>query len=76
MAAGQAHTAARLRERLRPFILRRRKHEVATELPPRTDVVLHCLLTDDERQVYDAICAATREQVVTRLDSRECSGGT
>ena len=67
MAAGQAHTAARLRERLRPFILRRRKHEVATELPPRTDVVLHCLLTDDERQVYDAICAATREQVVTRL---------
>jgi superfamily II DNA or RNA helicase len=67
IAAGQAHAAARLRERLRPFVLRRRKQEVATELPPRTDVVLHCVLTEDERQVYDAIRAATREQVVTRL---------
>jgi SNF2 family DNA or RNA helicase len=67
IAAGQANTAARLRERLRPFILRRRKQEVATELPPRTDVVLHCLLSEDERQVYDAIHAATREQVVSRL---------
>jgi hypothetical protein len=67
IAAGQAHTAVRLRERLRPFILRRRKQEVATELPPRTDVVLHCVLTEAERQLYNAICAATREQVVARL---------
>jgi hypothetical protein len=67
IATRQAHAAARLRDRLRPFILRRRKHEVATELPPRTDVVLHCVLSEDERQLYDAICAATRAQVVTRL---------
>jgi SNF2-related domain/Helicase conserved C-terminal domain len=67
ITAGQAGAAARLRERLRPFILRRRKHEVATELPPRTDIVLHCLLTADEQRVYEAIRAATREQVVQRL---------
>jgi SNF2 family DNA or RNA helicase len=67
IAAGQAGAATRLRERLRPFILRRRKHEVATELPPRTDVVLRCLLWEDEQQVYEAIRAATREQVVQRL---------
>jgi superfamily II DNA or RNA helicase len=69
IAAGQAGAAARLRERLRAFVLRRRKHEVATELPPRTDVTLHCLLTDEERHVYDAIRAATREQVVRRLEA-------
>jgi superfamily II DNA or RNA helicase len=69
IAAGQAGAAARLRERIRPFVLRRRKQAVAAELPPRTDVVLRCLLTEDERQVYDAIRAATREQVVARLEA-------
>jgi SNF2 family DNA or RNA helicase len=67
IAAGQANAAARLQERIRPFVLRRRKQEVAAELPPRTDVVLHCVLKEDERQVYDAIRAATRAQVVARL---------
>jgi superfamily II DNA or RNA helicase len=69
IAAGQSGAAARLRERIRPFILRRRKQEVAAELPPRTDMVLRCVLSENERQVYDAICAATREQVVARLEA-------
>jgi SNF2 family DNA or RNA helicase len=69
IAAGQAGAAARLQERIRPFILRRRKQEVATDLPPRTDMVLHCVLSAAERQVYDAIQAATRTQVVARLQA-------
>ncbi|ETX00050.1 MAG: helicase [Candidatus Entotheonella factor] len=64
---GQPGAAERLRERLRPFILRRRKQEVATELPPRTEVVLRCVLTEDEHGVYNAIQAATREDVIKRL---------
>jgi SNF2 family DNA or RNA helicase len=69
IAAGQAGAAARLRERMGPFVLRRRKQEVAAELPPRTDMVLHCVLSEDERQVYNAIQAATRAQVVARLQA-------
>lgn len=69
MAAGHPGVAARLQERLRPFILRRRKQEVATDLPPRTDMVLRCVLTEDERQVYAAVQAATRAQVVARLEA-------
>ena len=49
LAQGDAETAAHLRERIRPFLLRRRKREVAPELPPRTDVVLHCVLSETER---------------------------
>jgi len=64
---GQPGAAERLRERLRPFILRRRKQEVATELPPRTEVVLRCVLTEDEYDVYHAIQAATRDEVIKRL---------
>jgi SNF2 family DNA or RNA helicase len=67
ISQGQPGAAERLRERLRPFILRRRKQEVATELPPRTEVVLRCVLTENEYDVYSAIQAATREEVIKRL---------
>ncbi len=67
IAEGNDDALAHLRERIRPFVLRRRKREVASELPPRTDVVLRCELSESERQVYDAILAATRRQVVERL---------
>ena len=57
----------RLRARVRPFVLRRLKRDVAPELPPRTEVVLHVELATDERQVYDAIRVATREDVAARF---------
>ncbi len=67
VAAGDAQATAALRERVRPFVLRRLKREVARELPPRTDLVLYCELRDDERAVYDAVRAATRDDIAERL---------
>jgi superfamily II DNA or RNA helicase len=67
IATGEDQAAGQLRDRIRPFVLRRLKSEVARELPPRTDIVLRCELDDDERRVYDAVRAATQEQVVARL---------
>jgi hypothetical protein len=67
IAAGDPEAAERLRARVRPFVLRRHKRDVAPELPPRTEVVLHVELATDERQVYDAIRAATREEVAARF---------
>ncbi len=69
IAAGDPDAAGRLRQRVRPFVLRRLKSEVAKELPPRTEVVLRCELTDAERQVYDAVRAATREDVLRKLSA-------
>jgi superfamily II DNA or RNA helicase len=68
IAAGASDAAARLRERIRPFVLRRRKREVAPELPPRTEVVLRCQLGDSERAVYDAVRAASVPEVVAALE--------
>jgi SNF2 family DNA or RNA helicase len=48
-------------------VLRRLKRDVAPELPPRTDIVLHAELSPDERSLYDGIRAATRDDVVQRL---------
>jgi superfamily II DNA or RNA helicase len=74
IAAGDAAVAERLRLRIRPFVLRRRKQDVAPELPPRTELVLHAVLSAEERALYDAVAAATREEVLEKLAS-EGGGG-
>ncbi|HYD48630.1 MAG TPA: SNF2-related protein, partial [Terriglobales bacterium] len=69
IADGKPDAAGRLRERIRPFVLRRLKRDVAPELPPRTEVVLHCELAESERAVYDAVRAATVNDLVARLSA-------
>ncbi|HWU89190.1 MAG TPA: DEAD/DEAH box helicase, partial [Kofleriaceae bacterium] len=66
---GDAGAAARLRERIRPFVLRRMKAEVARELPPRTDAIMYVELDDAERVTYDAIRAATQREIVSLLEA-------
>lgn len=68
MEQGDAVVTKHLQERIRPFILRRHKRDVAKELPPRTDTVLHCQLDEDERITYDAIRAATQQELLEKLE--------
>lgn len=67
ISEGDRDAVQRLQRRIRPFLLRRLKSEVAKELPPRTDVLLRCELDDEERAAYDAVRAATRAEVVEQL---------
>ncbi len=67
ISEGRADSAERLRRRIRPFVLRRLKRDVAQELPPRTDSVLYVSLDERERAVYDSVYAATRAEVVNLL---------
>jgi len=64
---GDLEASRRLREKIRPFVLRRMKREVAPELPPRTERVLTVELDENERTVYDTVRAATLPEVVKRL---------
>lgn len=52
-ADGVAFASAALAHVVRPFILRRTKQEVATDLPPRSDVTLDVVLSTRERALYD-----------------------
>jgi SNF2 family DNA or RNA helicase len=45
----------RLSRRLRPFLLRRRKRDVAKDLPEKIEQVVPCSLTSDQRAAYDAL---------------------
>jgi hypothetical protein len=59
--------AQALRKRVAPFIMRRLKRDVARELPPKTEVVLECELDPQERLVYEAVLAASRNDVMRHL---------
>jgi superfamily II DNA or RNA helicase len=45
----------RLRRLIRPFILRRTKSQVLSELPPRTEVTLTLDFSPEERAMYEAV---------------------
>ncbi|KZN36963.1 hypothetical protein N480_17010 [Pseudoalteromonas luteoviolacea S2607] len=44
-----------LKTLLQPFILRRMKHQVLTELPPRTEININIELSDEEQTLYEAL---------------------
>jgi superfamily II DNA or RNA helicase len=44
-----------LRDRLRPFLLRRTKEEVLKDLPPRTEMNIYVEMSHDERMAYDKV---------------------
>ena len=62
---------AALAELIAPFVLRRRKGEVETSLPPRTEVLVPVTPSAGERKLYDAV----RLAAVERLEGREGEGG-
>ena len=59
-----------LAQRIRPFILRRRKEEVAPELPPKTVILRKVELTGGQRDLYEAVRASmdvmVREEIASK----------
>ena len=47
-------SAIALKKKVSPFILRRTKKEVATELPDKTEMVLYCEMGTEQKNAYDA----------------------
>lgn len=52
-----------LNARIRPFLLRRTKEQVATELPPKTEIVHWVELNDAQRDVYETMRLAMDKKV-------------
>ena len=56
--------------RIKPFILRRTKSEVATELPPKHTILRRITLAPDQRELYEAIRATLHERVREQVAER------
>jgi superfamily II DNA or RNA helicase len=52
-----------LARRLRPFMLRRKKDQVATELPPKTQIVTTVELEAAQRDLYETVRTAMQKKV-------------
>jgi SNF2 family DNA or RNA helicase len=67
---GDRAAQARLNRRVRPFLLRRTKDAVATELPPRTEILERIDLPKPQQALYEAVRsqmdARVREAVASR----------
>lgn len=65
---GDRRAQQALRKRIRPFVMRRLKTEVAKDLPPRTSVVVRCALSERERQLYASVRTLARADAKKLLD--------
>ena len=63
----EAGARARLRRLTQPFILRRTKSQVLTELPPRTEIVIPVELTQEETALYESL----RREALDKLAALE-----
>ena len=71
---GETLRAQLLQQRVRPFILRRRKEEVATELPALTTVTRRVQLYGHQRDLYESVRVAADKQVRRVLERRGFAG--
>ncbi|PVZ70467.1 DEAD/DEAH box helicase [Pelagibaculum spongiae] len=58
-----------LTKRIAPFMLRRTKQQVATELPPKTEILRSVPLEPEQQKLYSALRASTEKQVGELLQS-------
>jgi SNF2 family DNA or RNA helicase len=61
----------RLKKLIQPFLLRRTKTQVLSELPSRTEITLHVELSQEEMAMYEAL----RQQAVTKLADSDAAAG-
>jgi len=69
-----SQAARDLRARIQAFILRRRKQEVAQDLPPRQEQLLFCELGPEQRQLYEQIKSRYRESLLLRVKEKGMGG--
>ncbi len=68
--AGDNDRKELLAKRLRPFVLRRLKTEVARELPPKTEMIRRVTLADDQRDLYEAVRHVMSEKVQEEIAAK------
>lgn len=61
---GDRATLDRFRARIRPFLLRRTKELVASDLPPKQEQVLDVVLEPRHRKIYDTHLAKERQRIL------------
>jgi len=67
---GDDARSEQLRRRIAPFLLRRTKEAVATELPPKTEILREVPLASDQRDLYETLRLALHEKVRAEVERK------
>lgn len=65
-----AETLNRLHQLIKPFILRRHKSQVASELPEKVENITYCTMTAEQEEAYEKSKAYYRNQIMDRIATR------
>ncbi len=57
-----------LRKKVSPFILRRMKTDVLKDLPPVSEIVYHCQLSELQLELYKSYAASARDELVKLVE--------
>ncbi|WPU98471.1 DEAD/DEAH box helicase [Mucilaginibacter sp. cycad4] len=60
--------ARKLQALIKPFVLRRTKEQVATELPPKTENLFYCQMTEEQSSVYEEVKSEYRNELLKSLE--------
>ncbi|MES2278606.1 MAG: DEAD/DEAH box helicase [Bacteroidota bacterium] len=60
--------ARKLQAIIKPFVLRRTKEQVATELPPKTEHLFYCQMSDEQASVYEKVKSEYRNELLKSLE--------
>jgi hypothetical protein len=74
VADRESPVASELRALVRPFLLRRTKDDVLSELPPKTEIDRFVTLGPHDKRMYDALAHALRVSVAKDIEKRKGQG--
>lgn len=60
--------ARKLQAIIKPFVLRRTKEQVASELPAKTEQVIYCDMSEDQAAYYEKTKSAYRNDLLSSMD--------
>jgi len=64
---GNQAVSLELRKLVKPFLLRRTKEQVAKDLPPKTESIIHVEMTAKQRVIYDAFVQRYKDYVSQKI---------
>jgi SNF2 family DNA or RNA helicase len=67
LAGGRGNGSELVARAVRPYLLRRTKTEVLSDLPEKTEQTLFCELGDQQRKAYDDLRQHYRNELTTRI---------
>ncbi len=67
---GDEQVAMELQKLIKPFVLRRTKEQVATELPPKVEDIIYCEMPPAQRRVYEAYRNQYRDKLLRQIEEK------